>query len=97
MDKIIVNGNQLKQRQLIIGVLTAAACGAGVYLFHLPFHHWLHEIAGMSDRISDTAGSIAVILTSVLLNNMISLVIFKDISLGVRMPTPQPARNSPEN
>jgi hypothetical protein len=54
MDKIISNGSQLKQRQLIVALLTAATCGAGVYLFHMPFHYWLHEAAGMPDRIAES-------------------------------------------
>jgi methyl-accepting chemotaxis protein len=84
MDKIISNGNQLKQRQLIVALFTAATCGAGVYLFHTPFHDWLHAAVGMSDRIADTVGSITIVLLSVIINNVISLAIFKEVSLGMR-------------
>jgi methyl-accepting chemotaxis protein len=84
LDNLISNGNQLKQRQWIIGLLTAAACGAGVYIFHTPFHYWLHDAMGMSDRVADSAGSITIVLISIIINNFISLVIFKDISLGLR-------------
>lgn len=54
----------------------------GLY-FSYTIHYWLHEAMGMSDRISDSAGSITIVLASVAINNFISLVIFKDISLGL--------------
>ena len=90
MHKTIQNGSQLKQRQLLVCVLTAATCGAGEYLFHEPFHTWLHMAAGMSGRIADTAGSITIVLLSVIINNMISLAIFKGISLGLCVGGPTP-------
>jgi len=73
-----------KQRQLIVALLTAAACAAGVYLLHVPFHDWLHMAAGMSDKTADTAGTVVIVLLSFLINNMVSVAIFKDESLGLR-------------
>jgi len=84
LDKINLSGNQIKTRQLIVALLTAATCAAGVYLLHVPFHQWLHEAAGMSDRISDSVGTIIVVLLSFMINNLVSMAIFKDVSLGMR-------------
>lgn len=83
MDKINLSGSQVKQRQLIVALLTAASCAAGVYLLHEPFHDWLHAAAGMSDRIADSLGTIIIVLISFLINNMVSMAIFHDVSLGM--------------
>ena len=74
----------VKQRQMVVALLTAATCAAGVYLLYVPFHDWLHQAAGMSDRISDTAGTAFIVLLSFMINNMVSVAIFKDVSLGMR-------------
>ena len=84
MDKTNLSGSQVKQRQLIVALLTAATCAAGVYLLHVPFHDWLHQAAGMSDRIADTAGTVIIVLLSFMINNIVSMAIFKDVSLGMR-------------
>jgi methyl-accepting chemotaxis protein len=84
LDNMNLNGSHVKQRQLIVALLTAATCAAGVYLLHVPFHDWLHEAAGMSDRIADAAGTFIIILLSFLINDMVSMAIFKDVSLGMR-------------
>jgi hypothetical protein len=84
MHKIIPNGKQLMLRQLIAGLFTAASCGVGVYLFHVPFHTWLLNAIGTSARIADSVGSFTIVLIGVTINNFISLVIFKDISLEIR-------------
>lgn len=84
MDNINLSGSQVKQRQLIVALLTAASCAAGVYLLHVPFHDWLHAAAGMSDSIADAAGTAIVVLLSFLINNMVSMAIFHDASLGMR-------------
>jgi hypothetical protein len=93
MHRIIANGKQLKHRQEIVGFLTAVACGAGVYLFHVPFHTLLLDDLNTSSRIVDSLGSFSVVLISVGINNIISLVIFKDISLGVRAEKQQQPSN----
>jgi hypothetical protein len=97
MDKIIANGKQLKLRQLIVGFLTAVACGAGVYLFHVPFHTLLLDVLGTSSRIADLVESFSIVLISVAVNNTISLVIFKDISLGIRAEKQQPGQQQSGN
>lgn len=79
-----LDATQVKQRQLLVALLTAATCAAGVYLLHVPFHDWLHEAAGMSDRTADSLGTFIVILLSFMINNMVSLAIFKDVTLGMR-------------
>ncbi len=83
MFRIIQNGKELMQRQVVVGLLTAASCGAGVYIFHAPFHTWLLDTLGTSARNADSVGSITIVLISIIINNFISLVIFKDISLGI--------------
>ena len=84
MDNINLSGSQVKQRQLIVALLTAASCAAGVYMLHVPFHDWLHAAAGMSDRIADAVGTVIIVLLSFLINNMVSMAIFHDVSLGMR-------------
>ncbi|MDX8400233.1 MAG: methyl-accepting chemotaxis protein [Gallionellaceae bacterium] len=78
------NATRINQRQLIVSLLTAATCGAGVYLLHTPFHDGLQQIAGIPGRVADTIGSIVIVLLSILVNNMLSMAIFKDVSLGMR-------------
>ena len=75
---------QIKQRQLLVAFLTAASCGAGVYLLHVPFHGWLLDAVGTSAKIADTVGTVIIVLLSFLINNMVSMAIFKDVSLGMR-------------
>jgi methyl-accepting chemotaxis protein len=75
---------QVKQRQIIVALLTAATCAAGVYLLHVPFHDWLHEAAGFSNKIADTIGTVIIVLLSFMINNLVSKAIFKDVSLGMR-------------
>ena len=79
-----LNTSQIKQRQAVVALLTAAACAVGVYLLHVPYHYWLHEAAGFSDRISDTAGTAGVVLASFLISNLVSLAIYHDKLLGMR-------------
>jgi len=75
---------QVNRRQLIVSLLTAATCAAGVYLLHTPFHDWIHEAAGMSDRVADAVGTAFIVLLSFLINNAVSMAIFKDATLGMR-------------
>jgi methyl-accepting chemotaxis protein len=79
-----LDATQVKQRQLIVALLTAGTCAAGVYLLHSPFHDWLHQAAGMSDRLADAAGTLIIVLLSFLINDMVSVAIFKDVTLGMR-------------
>jgi len=74
----------IRLRQLIITLVTAAICGIGVYLFHAPFHQWNHEALGISEQLADTLGTIAVVLLSFIVNSMVSVAVFKDVSLGMR-------------
>ena len=79
-----LDANHVRQRQLIVALLTAATSAAGVYLLHVPFHDWLHQAAGMSDRSADTAGTFIIVVLSFIINNVVSFAIFKDVSLGMR-------------
>lgn len=74
---------QFKRRQLIVALLTAITCAAGVYLLHVPFHDWLHAAVGMSDRVADTMGAIIIVVLSFMVSNRVSVAIFKDDALGM--------------
>jgi methyl-accepting chemotaxis protein len=76
--------SQIKQRQMLVGAVTAITCAAGVYLLHTPFHDWLHQAVGLQDKVADTAGTAAIVLISFLVNNLVSHAIFRDITLGQR-------------
>jgi hypothetical protein len=54
-----------------------------VYLFHAPFHRWDHELFGISDQLADTMGTVAVVLLSFIFNSVVSVAVFKDVSLGM--------------
>lgn len=75
---------QIKKRQLLVGVVTAATCAAGVFLLHMPFHDWLHQAVGVSDRVADATGTIIIVAISSLVNNLVSRAIYNDITLGQR-------------
>jgi methyl-accepting chemotaxis protein len=79
-----LDATQVKHRQLMVALLTAATSAAGVYLLHVPFHDWLHQAAGMSDRSADTMGTFIIVVLSFIINNVVSFAIFKDVSLGMR-------------
>ena len=79
-----LNATQIKQRQIIVALLTAASCAAGVFVFYVPFHGWLLDVIGTTARDADTAGTFVIVLISFVVNNMVSMAIFKDISLGMR-------------
>ncbi len=79
-----LDANHIRQRQLMVALITAATCGAGVYLLHVPFHDWLHAAVGMADRPADSVGTVVIVLLSFLINNMVSVAIFHDVSLGMR-------------
>ncbi|MBI3222380.1 MAG: chemotaxis protein [Nitrosomonadales bacterium] len=84
-----VDLKQIKRRQLTVALLTAAVSGAGVYLFHVPFHDWLHAATGMSNRIADSAGTVIIVLLSFLLSNRVSTAIYKDASVGMEVAQQQ--------
>jgi methyl-accepting chemotaxis protein len=80
-----LNATQINQRQLIVALLTSATCAAGVYLLYVPFHvYWLHEAVVMADRIADTVGAAIIALLTFIINNAVSMAIYKDASLGMR-------------
>jgi methyl-accepting chemotaxis protein len=76
--------SQIKQRQMLVGVVTAATCAAGVYLLHVPFHDWLHEAVGMQDKVADSVGTAVIVVISFLVNNLVSHAFFRDMTLGQR-------------
>jgi methyl-accepting chemotaxis protein len=80
-----LDSTQINQRQLIVALLTSATCAAVVYLLYVPFHvYWLHEAVVIADRIAATAEAAVIALLSFVINNMVSMAIFKDVSLGMR-------------
>jgi methyl-accepting chemotaxis protein len=74
---------QFRQRQILVAMLTAATCAAGVYLLYVPFHDWLREAAGMSGKVADALGSAFIVLVAFAVNDMVSMAAFKDVSLGM--------------
>ena len=88
-----LNLNQIKLRQFAIAVLTAMICAAGIYLLHSPFHEWLHEAAGMSDRVADPMGAFFIVLLSYLLSSLVSYLFFNDIILGMSTARQQLAQS----
>ena len=74
----------INQRQMIVALLTAASCAGGVYLFYVPFHGWLLDAIGTTARDTDTVGTFFIVLFSFLVNNVVSMAIFRDVSLGMR-------------
>ena len=80
-----LNATQINQRQMTVALLTSTTCAAGVYLLYVPFHvYWLHEAVVMADRIAETAGAATIALLSFIINNAVSMAIYKDVSLGMR-------------
>ena len=77
------NGSTIKQRQLLVALLTAACCATGVYLLHAPFHRWNYEAFGIDNQLADTIGTAAVVLLSFLVHNIVSAAIFHDVTLGM--------------
>jgi methyl-accepting chemotaxis protein len=75
---------QIKLRQMLVGVVTAFTCAAGVYLLHVPFHDWLHLTTTIQDKVADAAGTAVVVALSFLVNNLLSHAIFRDITFGQR-------------
>jgi methyl-accepting chemotaxis protein len=76
--------SQIKQRQMLVGAVTAISCAAGVYFLHSPFHDWLHQAVGLQDKIADAAGTVVIVSISFLVNNLVSHALFRDITLGQR-------------
>jgi methyl-accepting chemotaxis protein len=81
---MLLTSRQIKQRQVVVALLTASFCAAGVYLFHIPFHDWLHAATGLSDKLADAVGTMFIVLGSFAVNNMVSFAIFHDRMLGMR-------------
>ena len=80
-----LDSTQVNQRQLIVALLTSATCAAAVYLLYVPFHvYWLHEAVVAADRMAATAEAAVIALLSFIINNVVSMAIYKDVSLGMR-------------
>jgi methyl-accepting chemotaxis protein len=80
---MLLNSRQIKKRQVIVAVLTAIACAAGVYLLHVPFHEWLHQMTSMTERGADSIGALIIVIGSFIVSNMVSLAMFDDRLLGL--------------
>ena len=72
---------QINKRQLIVALLTATTCLAGAYLLFEIFHDYLQHQPAVIVFTSEAA---IVALLSFALSNVVSKVIYKDITLGMR-------------
>lgn len=80
-----LEATQINRRQLIVALLTALTCAAGVYLLYVPFHvYWLHQPPVQADQMAFTSGAAFIALLSFIINNAVSRAIYKDSSLGMR-------------
>ena len=84
MENINLSASQIRQRQFIVALITSFACATGVYVLHVPFHTWLLDAVSTSAKNADTAGTVVIVLISFVVNNLVSMAIFNDITLGMR-------------
>jgi len=73
----------LRSRQIKVGFITAAICGAGVYLIHSPVHSWLHAVTGSGEILADSVGTVTIVLLSFFISGTVSFGLFKDSSMGM--------------
>jgi methyl-accepting chemotaxis protein len=78
----------MQKRQIVVALLTALTCAMGVFLLHVPFHDWLHEATGMSDRIADSVGTVGIVVISFFVSSMVSHVLYQDMLLGMNRLKP---------
>jgi methyl-accepting chemotaxis protein len=77
--------SKIRKRQVVVAFLTATACGLAVFTVHSPLHNWLHMMFGKGEIIADSLGAVAIVLTSFLISNMVSISLFKDATLGMEV------------
>ena len=75
---------KLARRQLVVNVSAAALIALLVFVLHGPFHRELEALLGWSSRVSDTLGTLAILIFFSLLQHLLSFVYFKDVHFGLQ-------------
>ena len=75
---------KLASRQLLVNVSAAALIALLVFVLHEPYHRELEALLGWSSRVSDTLGTLGVLIFFSLLQQSLSLVYFKDVHFGLQ-------------
>jgi methyl-accepting chemotaxis protein len=85
------------QRQLTIILLTVTTFAVFAHLLIAPYHRWNHDSLSIDENLADVLFISFVVLISYIFQLVISLVIFKDVSLGVQADHVQLHRKLSEN
>jgi methyl-accepting chemotaxis protein len=84
---------QYNQRSLITGI--TAACVITAVQFGL--HDWYHELTGWPDRVLDTIGVIAIIVTFIVTQRILSARFYDDIRYGMESILQDERKHCPAN
>ncbi len=71
------------RRVLAVSLLTSVVAGAIVVMFHAPYHRFFNAVLNTWDPYSDAAGTMAIVLVSFFIQFLLSVALFRDMSLGV--------------
>jgi methyl-accepting chemotaxis protein len=82
-----------RRRSLLTGIGAAALLATVLFLLH----DWYHEVLGLSDRILDTIGVVAIILGFVGLQRALSARFYKDIHYGMEAQLNDERLHCPSN
>jgi methyl-accepting chemotaxis protein len=74
---------QFKQRSLFTGIGAAVAAAIGVYILHGWYHTDFKDMVGISPRAADALGTLACVLSFVLIQRAISAVFYRDVHMGM--------------
>jgi methyl-accepting chemotaxis protein len=74
-------------RRYWVVAIAAVLCGLAVYLLHQPFHDILRDLTGKPDRVHDAFGSALVIMIGFVLSQLLSKMLFHDVSMGATQVT----------
>ena len=84
-------------RQLAVNASAAALITLLVWVLHETYHQELTALFGFSNRVSDTLGTIAVLLFFIIQQPLISAFYFKDRYLGMQKALDDPRPHCPSN
>lgn len=74
---------KVRNRQLLVALLTALLSGLAVLVLRLSFDGVWHSILGLSDTVAESAGTVFIVFAGFMISNVVSRVLFKDASLGM--------------
>ena len=84
-------------RQLAVNASAAALITLLVWVLHETYHQELTALFGFSNRVSDTLGTLAVLLFFIIQQPLISAFYFKDRYLGMQKALDAPRPHCPSN